>query len=81
MDINKRVKKKRKTKQEIINQLRKEIINNNDKYELKIEEEHKKMIAYKKNIEKFVCFHDNIIGCLDKIDEIRMEKIMENMTK
>ena len=33
------------------------------------------MIEYKKKVHKFRVFHGNIIGCLDKIDEIRMEKI------
>ena len=88
MAINKRIstpsipiKKNRVNKDKIINELRKEIIDMKDLFDVKLKEVHINMSIYKEKVNKMMHFHRSIIGCLDKIDEIRMEKIMEDLDR
>ena len=82
MGTNKKIEKKRKkTKEDVINELRKEIINLKDLHDAKINEAHINMSIYEEKVNKMMHFHNSIMGCLDKIDEIRMVKIMEDISK
>ena len=79
--INKPIKKKRVNKDKIIKELRQEIIDMKELYDAKLNEVYINMSIYKERVNKMMHFHRNIIGCLDKIDEIRMEKIMEDLDR
>ena len=79
IQINKPIKKKRVNKDKIIRELSQEIIDIKELFDVKLKEVHINMSIYKDRVNKMMHFHDRIIGCLDKIDEIRMEKIMEDL--
>ena len=79
--INNPIKKKRVNKDKIIKELRQEIIDMKELYDVKINEVHINMSIYKEKVNKMMHFHRSIIGCLDKIDEIRMVKIMEDLDR
>ena len=59
--------------------LQKEIIDIKELYDKKTQDIYTKMSSYKEKVNKMMIFHNRIIGCLDKIDEIRMEKLIENI--
>ena len=50
-------------------------------HKAKINEANINMSIYKEKVNKMMHFHNSIMGCLDKIDEIRMVKIMEDISK